>query len=72
MSEMKGASFSHPIGITDAVLGVHGGAADVVRRRPRRGAFEVERKCRRSSLLATIFATADMLACAEFAPCREY
>ena len=32
LSEMKGASFSHPIGITDAVLGVHGGAADVVRR----------------------------------------
>ena len=28
----EGASFSLPIGITDAVLGMHGGAADVVRR----------------------------------------
>ena len=28
----EGGSFSHPIGITDVVLGVHGGAADVVRR----------------------------------------
>ena len=28
----EGGSFSHPIGITDAVLGVHGGAADMVRR----------------------------------------